>query len=71
VTRTGKVCRIPPHVSGPAAEGRACVRIAATFAVFRVAAASGVHWTLLVEAGGLDTAVNRGILPDSRDEDIR
>jgi hypothetical protein len=72
VTCTGKVCRIlhPPPVSGPAAEGRACARIVVTSAVFRVAA-SGVQWTFPVEAGGLDSAANRGIPTDSRDEGIR
>jgi len=31
---------------------------------------SGMHWVLFVEASGLDSAANRGIPIDSRDEDI-
>ena len=57
------------RISPASSEGRACAWISAISAVVGVGTFA-IRWAFLVEAGSLDSAANRGVPFDSRDEDI-
>ena len=57
------------RISPASTEGSACARIPVISAVVGVGTFA-IRWALLVEVGSLDSAANRGVPFDSRDEDI-